>query len=352
MKIAVDGMGGDFAPQAVVEGAVQAAREWGIPILLVGDKERLEYELSKLDAEGLPISIYHASEVVGMHESPSSAIRKKRDSSIRVAFELVKRGEAAGVVSAGNSGAAMAVGMFVLKKLKGVDRPAIAVSLPTLKGSAIMLDVGGNVDCKPHHLFQFALMGSVYATYVLKKERPRVGLLSNGSEEGKGDLLTKETHRILKRCSTIHYIGYVEGRDIYQGDVDVVVCDGFVGNVALKVSEGVADAIKTMLKKEVMGSLLAQVGFLLFRKAFENIRRRIDYAEYGGAPLLGIDGTCIISHGASSPKALKNAISLAYRYAREQVNIHLLEQLEKNRDLEAFAKRGLTVVERSKADRP
>lgn len=349
MKIAVDGMGGDFAPQAVVEGAVQAARERGIPIVLVGDKERLEYELSKDRTKGLPISICHASEVVGMHESPSSAVRRKPDSSIRVAFELVKKGEAAGVVSAGNSGAAMAVGMFVLKKLKGVDRPAIAVSLPTLKEPAIMLDVGGNVDCKPHHLFQFAIMGSGYATYVLNKERPRVGLLSNGTEEGKGNSLTKETHRILKRCSTINYIGYVEGRDIYQGDVDVVVCDGFVGNVALKISEGVADAIKAMLKREIMGSLLSQVGFLLSRRAFEGIRKKVDYAEYGGAPLLGIDGTCIISHGASSAKAIKNAIFLAYTYAHQKVNAHLLEDLERNKDLESYARKRLTVVDLSEA---
>lgn len=341
MKVAVDAMGGDFAPQRVVEGAILAAQDKGIPIILVGDRERLEYELSKYKerSKDLPISIHHASEVVGMHESPSLALRKKRDSSIRVAFELVKKGEASAVVSAGNSGAAMAVGMFVLKKLKGVDRPAIAVLLPTLKGSAIMLDVGGNVDCKPYHLVQFAIMGSVYAKYLLKKEGPRVGLLSNGVEEGKGTDLTRETHLILKKGS-LNYIGYVEGRDIYYGDVDVVVCDGFVGNVALKVSEGLVDALGTMVKNEILSGIFPRLGYLLIRGAFERIKKRVDYSEYGGAPLLGIDGICIISHGASSAKAIKNAILLACNYANQRVNSHLLEDLERSRDLEMIARKG------------
>lgn len=341
MKVAVDAMGGDFAPQTVVEGAVLAAEIQHIPVILIGDKERLEYELSKYNdrAKDLPISIQHASEVVGMHESPSSALRKKKDSSIRVAFELVKKGEASAVVSAGNSGAAMAVGMLVFKKLKGVDRPAIAVALPTLKGPAIMLDVGGNVDCKPYHLVQFAIMGSVYARYILKKDGPRIGLLSNGTEESKGNNLIRETHSILKKGS-LNYIGYVEGRDIYYGDVDVVVCDGFVGNVALKISEGLIDAMGTMVKKEILSGIIPQLGYLLSKGAFDRIKKKMDYSEYGGAPLLGIDGICIISHGASSAKAIKNAILLACNYANQRVNIHLMEDLERNKELETVSRKG------------
>ncbi len=346
MKVAVDAMGGDFAPQAVVEGAIMAVKEKNIPVILVGDRDMLAYELSRydLDSRALPISIRHASEVVGMHEAPSLALRKKRDSSIRVAFDLVKKGEASAVVSAGNSGAAMAVGMITLKKLKGVDRPAIAVTLPTLKEPAIMLDVGGNVDCKPYHLVQFAIMGSVYARYVLKKSSPRVGLLSNGEEEGKGNELTRDTHEILKRGS-LNYIGYVEGRDIYYGDVDVVVCDGFVGNVALKISEGLVDALGTMAKRAVLSGLLPRLGYMLARSRIEEIKKKVDYSEYGGAPLLGIDGICIISHGSSTAKAIKNAILLACSYAHQRVNRHLLEDLEKNKELQSISKKvGLQVL--------
>jgi glycerol-3-phosphate acyltransferase PlsX len=340
MKIAVDAMGGDFAPQVVVEGAVLAAKERGIPIILTGDRDRIEYELSKYDAKNLPLSVHHASEVVGMHESPSSALRKKKDSSITVCLKLVKSGEANAVVTAGNSGAAMAIGMLTLKKLKGVDRPAIAVALPTLKGMAIMLDVGGNVDCKPYHLVQFAIMGNVYARYILNKERPKIGLLSNAEEEGKGNDLTRETHDFLKDCK-LNYIGYVEGRDIYYGDVDVVICDGFVGNVALKISEGLADALKTMLKNEILSSLSAKIGYLFAKKAFDAIKRKVDYSEYGGAPLLGLDGICIISHGASSAKAVKNAIYLAHKYAHQKINIHLLKDLDSNKEIQSVSRKGV-----------
>lgn len=333
MKIAVDAMGGDYAPSVVVEGAIRAASELNIPIILVGDRDRVEAELKKHKASGDPnISVVHASEVVGMDESPTQAIRKKKDSSLKVCFDLVKSGEASAVVSAGNSGAAMAAGIFLLKKIKGVERPAIAVSVPTMKDQAIVLDVGGNVDCKPVHLVQFAIMGEVYARYVLKKDRPRVGLLSNGEEEGKGNELTRETHTLIKNTS-INYIGYVEGRDIFGGEVDVVVTDGFVGNVVLKLSEGLVEAVTTMLKNEIMASLPAKIGYLLSKGAFRNLRKKIDYAEYGGAPLLGIEGICIISHGRSNAKAMKNAIHRAYEYSRGRVNAHLTEEIEKNGDL-------------------
>lgn len=333
MKIAVDAMGGDHAPAVVVEGSIKAASEFNIPIILVGDKERIEAELKKhKGGDAGNISIRHASEIVGMDESPVQAIRKKKDSSLKVCFDLVKNGEASAVVSAGNSGAAMAAAMFLMKKIKGVDRPAIAVSVPTMKGSAVLLDVGGNVDCKPIHLVQFAIMGEVYARYALKIDRPRVGLLSNGEEEAKGNELTRETNALIKKTS-LNYIGYVEGRDIYRGDVDVVVADGFVGNVVLKLSEGLVEAVTTMLKEEIMATLPSKIGYLLARGAFRRLKKKIDYAEYGGAPLLGIEGVCVISHGRSNPKAIKNAILRASESVKGQVNNHVMEEIAKNGDL-------------------
>lgn len=336
MKIAVDAMGGDFAPAVVVEGSIKAADELDIPIILVGDSSRVEAELKKYGPKRPNISVRHASEVVEMHESPVQAIRKKKDSSLKVCFDLVKNGEAGAVVSAGNSGAAMAAGMFFMRKIKGVDRPAIAVSVPTMKNPAVLLDVGGNVDCKPVHLLQFAVMGEVYARYVLKKDRPRVGLLSNGEEEGKGNELTRETNALLKKTS-LDYIGYVEGRDIYQGDVDVVVADGFVGNVVLKLSEGLVEAVTLMLKNEIMASVPSKIGYLLAKGAFKKLKKKIDYAEYGGAPLLGIDGVCFISHGRSNPKAIKNAILRASEYASGNVNAMLRSEVEKQ-DLEKISR--------------
>ncbi len=328
MKIAVDAMGGDKAPSVVVEGSVEAA-SLGVPVILVGDTARIEAELAKRKVAGLPIETQHASQVVEMCESPAKAIRRKKDSSIKVCFDMVKRGEASAVVSAGNSGAAMAAGMLVLRKLKGVDRPAIAVSVPTMKEPAVVLDVGGNVDCKPLHLVQFAMMGDVYAKYVLKEDKPRIGLLSNGAEEGKGNELTRATNELLKKTS-LNYIGYVEGKDIYSGNIDVVVADGFVGNVVLKLSEGLVDAVVTMLKEEIQASMPAKLGYLLARGAFRNLKKKIDYDEYGGAPLLGIDGTCMISHGSSSPKAIKNAILKASEFVKEGVNQHLTDELAEN----------------------
>lgn len=337
MKIAVDAMGGDYAPAAVVEGSIQAASELGVPLILVGDRASVEAELKKHKARNSGIFVHHASEIVGMDESPAQAIRKKKDSSLRVCFDLVKSGEANAVVSAGNSGAAMAAGMFLFKKIKGVDRPAIAVCVPTMKEPAVLLDVGGNVDCKPMHLVHFAIMGEVYASSVLKKSRPRVGLLSNGEEEGKGNELTRETHALLKKTS-INYIGYVEGRDIYKGDVDVVVTDGFVGNVVLKLSEGLVEAVTSMLKNEIMATVPSKIGYLLSKGAFKNLKKKIDYAEYGGAPLLGIDGVCIISHGRSNPKAIKNAIKRACEFAEGNVNSHLVEEIARNSELEKLSR--------------
>jgi glycerol-3-phosphate acyltransferase PlsX len=329
MRVAVDAMGGDNAPVVEIEGVVAAVREFGIPVTVVGDSERLRTELAKHDSAGLDILIKHASEVVGMHDSASDAVRKKKDSSIRVAFDLVKNGEADAVVSAGNSGATMGIGMFVLKRLSGMERPAIATIFPTLRGKTLVLDVGGNVDCKPLHLVQFATMGEVYAKYVMDVENPKVGLLSNGEEASKGNELTRETNAILKNTS-FNYVGYIEGRDIFNGLVDVVVCDGFVGNVVLKLSEGLAEAIGTMLKREIQQGLLSKIGYLLARRAFKNFRKQVDYSEYGGAPLLGIDGVAMICHGGSSPKAIKNAIRFAHDYVLKGVNQKMAEKLQEN----------------------
>lgn len=326
LKIAVDAMGGDNAPANEVAGAVAACRQWGCQVILIGDSERLAAELAKHRTEGLSLEIQHASEVVGMEDSASDAVRKKKDSSIRVAFDLVKQERASAVVSAGNSGATMAAGMAVLKRIKGIDRPAIATLLPNLIDQTMVLDMGANVDCKPINLYQFAIMGSIYVEYVLGKSRPKVGLLSNGEEAKKGNELTRETHQLLKD-SELNYVGYVEGGDIYNGHVDVVVCDGFVGNVLLKVSEGLAVAVGTMLRREIEERFWARIGYLLSRPAFKSFKQKINPAEYGGAPLLGIAGTGIICHGSSDPVAISIAIRQAAEFARIRIEEKLAERL-------------------------
>ena len=315
VRIAVDAMGGDNSPAAEVAGVVAACREWGCKVVLVGDTDKITAEIAKHDVAGLNIDIHHASEVVGMHESPSQALRKKKDSSIRVAFDLVKQGSAAAVVSAGNSGAIMACGMFVLGRVKGIERPAIGTLLPNLNSETMVLDMGANVDCKASHLNQFALMGSLYVEHFLAKKNPRVGLLSNGEEEKKGNDLTREAHLLLKD-SALNYIGSVEGGDVYNGSVDVVVCDGFVGNVLLKVSEGLAVAIGTMLKQEIQGRFLAKVGYLLSKPAFAAFKKRTDPSEFGGAPLLGIGGAGIVCHGSSDAVAISTAVKQAGSYSK------------------------------------
>jgi glycerol-3-phosphate acyltransferase PlsX len=319
-------MGGDNAPEVEVEGAVAAARRWGIPIVLVGDQSRLEGILSWHDTTGLDIAVRHAGEIVGMHDSPSDAVRKKKDSSIRVAFDLLRRGDVHAVVSAGNSGATMALGMFLLKRIPGIDRPAIATILPNKKSQTVVLDGGANVDCKPFHLAQFGTMGAVYAKFMLGKDHPRVGVLSNGEEESKGNELAREAHKLFKQ-SRLNYIGFVEGRDIFAGDVDVVVCDGFVGNVVLKVSEGLSEAIGDMLSAEIKRRFLAKLGFLLARPAFRAFKKKVDYAEYGGAPLLGIQGTGMICHGGSNARAIMNAIHMARESVSQRINDRLIAQL-------------------------
>ena len=328
--VAVDAMGGDNAPQAEIQGALLAAREYGVGVLLVGRPEVLEPELRRQDASGLPVEILPASEVVEMNESPVKALRRKPDSSIRVATLLVQEGRAQGVVSAGNTGAVMAAAKMELGALPGVSRPALASVFPTKQRTvSVLLDVGANVDCTPEQLQQFAIMGEVYYRVMFDVERPRVGLLSIGEEAIKGNEVVREAHRRLREA-TIHFdfVGNVEGRDVYSGDVQVIVCDGFIGNVALKMSEGTAEAILTMLKQALSSTLPAKLGAVLSRQAYEEFRRRVDYSEYGGAPLLGVRGVCVICHGRSNANAIKNAIRVAAGFANRQINEKIEKELE------------------------
>ncbi len=333
MRIAVDAMGGDRAPQEIIAGAVAAARELNLQIILVGIQETIENELSRHDIRDLPIFVQPASEIITMDDSPGKAMRRKRDSSIAVGLRLVRDERAQGFISAGNSGAIMAIAMVTLKKLKGINRPAIVTCLPTLKEPVAILDVGGNVDCTPLHLAQFAIMGSVYAEKVLGRKLPRVGLLSNGEEEGKGNELIRKTNDLLK-LSPLNYIGPVEGRDIYPGEVDVIICDGFVGNVVLKTSESLALAMTEILQQELTASPLRKFGAWLCRPGLKNLKLRIDYSEYGGAPLLGINGNCFIAHGSSCRKAIRNGIRLCAEFSEQQVNQHLLAELDRNHEIQ------------------
>jgi glycerol-3-phosphate acyltransferase PlsX len=319
-KIAVDAMGSDKAPEVEVEGALLAAAQYGIPIVLVGQEERLHSLLKKHETADLPIEVVHASEVITMKDSAATAARKKKDSSIRVAARLMRDAGVSGVVSAGNTGAVMATVKMVLGTLPVVDRPALSTVLPTQKGKpAILLDVGANVDCKPHHLEQFAVMGDIYSRAIFGIRRPRVGLLSIGEEDTKGNELTKEAFKSLKQAP-INFIGNVEGRDIFKGEIDVIVCDGFTGNVALKLSEGLIETFAAMLRQELEKTITAKVGYILAERAFRAFRRRLDYSEYGGAPLLGIKGITIVCHGRSNANAIKNAIRVAHDFCKHNVN--------------------------------
>jgi len=319
-KIAVDAMGSDKGPSVEIDGAIQAAAQYGVPIVLVGQEDRIRELLRERDAGGLPIEVVHASEVITMEDAAATAARRKKDSSIHVAARLMKEGAVSGFVSAGNTGAVMATVKMVMGTLSVVDRPALSTVLPTEKRKpAILLDVGANVDCKPHHLEQFAIMGDIYSRAIFGIRRPRVGLLSIGEEDSKGNELTKEAFKSLKRAP-INFIGNVEGRDIFTGDVDVIVCDGFTGNVALKLSEGLYEAFGSMLKQELQKTLSAKIGAILAQDAFRQFKHRLDYSEYGGAPLLGIKGITIVCHGRSNSNAIKNAIRVAGEFCRHGVN--------------------------------
>ncbi|MBI4227328.1 MAG: phosphate acyltransferase PlsX [Candidatus Omnitrophica bacterium] len=326
MKIAVDGMGGDHAPGVVVDGAVLAARELPVEVVLVGEADRLRRELARHLAVPPSLTLQHASEAIGMDESPAISVRKKRDSSINVMVELAKSGAVDAIVSAGNTGAVVCATTLGLRLLEGIERPGIAIVLPTLTGNSLLIDVGATIDPKPEHLVQFAVMGSVYSRAVLGKARPGVGLLNVGEEASKGTEFTKEAFRLLEQ-TPLQFLGNVEGRDIYTGKCDVIVCDGFVGNITLKVSESMAKVIAQLLKRELRRNPLTQMGAFLSLSAFKTLRRKMDYAEYGGAPLLGVDGTCIICHGASSARAIKNGIRVAASSVTGHVNSAIVAAL-------------------------
>jgi glycerol-3-phosphate acyltransferase PlsX len=327
ITIAVDAMGGDHAPRPEVEGSIAAARELGVRILLVGLPNELKRELARHPHRGLPIEIVPASEVIAMSDSPSQAFRKKKDSSAHVATRLVRDGAADGQVSAGNTGAVMAVARFGLGTLPSVDHPALAAPFPTARGgTCVLLDVGANVDSKPAHLVQFAIMGEIYYRAIFGTRRPKVGLLSIGEEESKGNELTREAYARLKQ-SSFHFVGNVEGRDIFGGAVDVIVCDGFIGNIALKISEGAAQHIEYLLKDAMQSTLTSQVGYVLSRRAYKTFRKKLDYSEYGGAPLLGVRGVTVIGHGRSNAHAVKNAVRAAAELVRGKVNDKIEKEL-------------------------
>jgi len=321
-------MGSDRAPKPEVEGSIQAARRFGIHVALVGPEERLRAELSRHPfSRSLPISIIHASEVILMDDKALQAVRAKRDSSMRVGLRLVREGRATAFITAGNTGAAMATAKMVLGGLPGVDRPALVAIMPTATGTvSTLLDVGANVDCKPYNLEQFAVMGDIYFRSMFGTEKPRVGLLSIGEEEGKGNELTREAFQLLKQLP-LNFIGNVEGRDIYSGKVDVVVADGFVGNVALKTSEGVVNLVRATLKETLRATITRQVGFLLSRSAFSDFKKRLDHTEYGGAPLLGVKGACFITHGSSNVNAIKNAIRVASEFVERDITANIEKEL-------------------------
>ncbi len=326
--IALDAMGSDRAPKPEVEGAIQAARQHGVRVILVGPEAIVKAELARHPSSAqLPIECAHASEVITMEEKAVQAVRAKRDSSIRVGLRLVREGLAGGFVSAGNTGAAMATAKMVLGALPGVDRPALAAVFPTAIGTAaILLDVGANVDCSPENLEQFAVMGEIYFRSMFGTPRPRVGLLSIGEEESKGNQLTRDAFQLLKGLP-LRFVGNVEGRDLYSGNIDVIVADGFVGNVALKISEGVANLVRFTLKETLKETITRQVGYLLSRSAFADFKKRLDHTEYGGAPLLGVKGVCFITHGSSNANAIKNALRVASEFVDRRINDTIEKEL-------------------------
>jgi glycerol-3-phosphate acyltransferase PlsX len=327
VTIAVDAMGGDKAPAPEIEGAIQAARQFGHRILLVGEDHTVEHALRSHSVGDLPIEVVHASDRITMDDHAAKAARGKRESSMHVCARLAASGKADGFISAGNTGACMAIAKMVLCKVPGVDRPALSGVFPTQKGTpVVVVDVGANVDCEPEMLKQFALMGEIYSRLVLRIKRPRVGLLSIGEEEHKGNTLTRDAMPLLKSLD-IDFIGNVEGRDLFTGNADVIVCDGFVGNVALKVSEGLVDMFRIMLRESLEATLTRKIGYALSRSAYKEFKKRVDYSEIGGAPLLGVKGVCVICHGRSDSNSIKNAIRIAADFASSNMNQRIEEEL-------------------------
>ena len=337
--IAVDAMGGDLGPSVVVPGAIEADRQTGAKIILVGNEATLDGELNRLSPSGVDLEIVHAPEVAGMDEKPSDILRRKKNASIQVACRLVRDGAAQGVVSAGHSGASVACGMFIMGRIPGVERPALASLLPTEKEPVVLLDVGATVDCKPYNIFQFGLMGDAFARDILNKESPRVGLLSIGEEEGKGNSQVKEAYELFKMAQNLNFSGNIEGRDLFTGEMDVAVCDGFVGNVALKLSEGLGLSLSRVLKRELLNSgFLPKLGSLLAKSAFRRFAKVVDYAEYGGAPLLGLQNISIVCHGRSNAKAICNATRMATLFVEKETNKRLMETICANEELTRFGR--------------
>lgn len=331
-RVALDAMGGDKAPGEVVLGAVQAAREYGIGVYLVGREEVIRAELAKHDTAGLDLPIIHADEVIEMDEHPANAVRRKKKASMLLALQQVRDGNALGAVSAGNSGAMLAASLFTLKRLPGVDRPALGGVFPTRNGACLVIDMGANADCKPEYLLQFALMGSAYMERIFQVKSPRVGLLANGEEASKGNQLVIETHQLLEaNASTLglNFIGNIEGRDIPASGADVVVCDGFVGNVVLKLSEGLGETLLGMLRDQMTSTLVSKLAAAVLKPGLRKLFRKLDYAEYGGVPLLGVNGSAIVAHGRSNAKAIKNAIRVAKQTAETGVATAIAEGLAK-----------------------
>jgi phosphate acyltransferase len=317
MRIAIDAMGGDDAPGSIIDGALVAARHLQVGLLLVGCEAAIARELARHPgAAALDVEILHTSERIGMAEPAAQALRRKPRASVRLAAEAVRDGRVAALFSAGHTGAAVMAAHAAFGRIPGADRPALATVIPTRQEPAILLDSGATVECRPHHLVQFAVMGAAYARIALGREQPRVGLLSVGEEESKGNELTREAHRLLKGAP-VRFVGNVEGRDVYAGHADVIVCDGFTGNVTLKISEGLVETVEALLHDELSSTFGTRVGYLLSRQAYRRFRKRLDYSESGGAPLLGVNGLCVVGHGRSSAKAVRNAVAMAARAAAD-----------------------------------
>jgi glycerol-3-phosphate acyltransferase PlsX len=328
MKIVVDAMGGDYAPDVVIKGAVSAVNEYDVEVILVGEEQKIKSLLKREKYDPARISVVHAPETIGMSESAASSVRKKRNSSIVLGINLVEEGKADAFFSAGNTGAVVCAATLSLRMLPGVERPGIAIVIPSLKGFSLMIDVGANIDPKPVQLLHYGIMGAVYCKHILNKPNPTVGLLNIGEEETKGTEFMKETHELLS-SSKLNFTGNVEGKDLYSGKCDIIISDGFVGNIALKVTESTADALKNFLKKNIKKSPLAILGFLFMMGTFRKLKKSMDYSEYGGAPLLGVNGVVIIGHGRSNIKAIKNAIRVAKEEVERQFNEKLLEAISK-----------------------
>jgi glycerol-3-phosphate acyltransferase PlsX len=332
LRIAIDSMGGDDAPGSIVSGALVAARHLQIGLLLVGDRGTIERELSRHPGVGLlDVEILDAPERVEIAEGAAAGLRRKPRASIRVAADAVRAGQASALFSAGHTGASVMAAHAAFGRLPGVDRPALATIIPTRKRPAVLLDSGATVECRPHHFVQFAVMGAAYARVALECSDPRVGLLSVGEEESKGNDLTRDAHQLLKHAP-VRFVGNVEGRHVYAGDADVIVCDGFTGNVTLKTSEGLVETVEQLLRDELSSTFGTRVGYLLSRQAYRRFRKRLDYSEYGGAPLVGLNGLCIVGHGRSSPKAVRNAVAMAARFVDQDLLTKLAREIERARE--------------------